>query len=56
VEDNILKEEAYNEIDSCCQTLCISSTVKEYILSLENKISVLEQKLLEKSSENIIRK
>ena len=46
-----LKEQADNEIDSCCQTLCISSVVREYITFLEDKI-----KLLEKASEDIIRK
>lgn len=51
MEELPLKEQAYNEINSCCQTLCISSVVKEYIQQLEQEIEILKGKL---DDENII--
>jgi len=36
-----LKKEAHEEMDSCCQTLCVSSVVKEYIDKLEKEIERL---------------
>jgi hypothetical protein len=45
MEKPILKEESDNEINSCCQTLCISSVVKEYIEQLEQEIKILKERL-----------
>jgi hypothetical protein len=49
-----LKFKCDYEIDSCCQTLCVSSVVKDYITSLEDEIVLLKNKLLEIESENIV--
>lgn len=34
----VLAERAKSEIDCCCQTLCNSSAVKEYITELEHLV------------------
>lgn len=44
-EEDVLKELAHYEINSCCQTLCMSSIVKEYIKTLEDEIVILKRKL-----------
>lgn len=44
-EADVLKELAKYEIDSCCQTLCLSSVVKEYIILLEEENKSLKEQL-----------
>lgn len=41
-EENSLATNAKLELESCCQTLCHSSVVQEYIQYLEQKIKQLE--------------
>ena len=43
-----LKYNAWKNLNMCCETLCDKEEVKKYIIYLENKIKMLDEKINEK--------